>query len=203
MRCLHWILHRIFPQLIFYQENTDAIYLTIDDSPSENSLEILDLLDSYQIKASFFCVGKNIETYPSQFNEIIKRGHRIGYHSFSHENAWKSKKTSLELIADFEKNKAQFESDFYRPPYGMLTWSLFKHISKAHKIIFWDVLTEDWKSTIEPNLTIKSKLNQLKSGSIIVFHDNDKARENCIIMLKLFLEFVTENNIRITVLTNS
>jgi peptidoglycan-N-acetylglucosamine deacetylase len=198
MRCIHWILHRIFSKLVFYIENTEAIFLTIDDSPSESTIEILDLLDKYKVKATFFCVGKNIDKYSTQLNEIKKRGHALGYHSFSHDNAWKTQKNSTELISDFEKNKSQFNSKIYRPPYGMLTWSLFKYISLSHKIIFWDVLTEDWKSDIDPIEKIKSKLKSLKKGTIIVFHDNQKSRENCKIMLTYFLDYVKERKIEVS-----
>jgi peptidoglycan-N-acetylglucosamine deacetylase len=202
MRFFNRILHRLIPPVFFYIENSASVFLTIDDSPSEHTVEILDILDSYQVKASFFCIGKNIVEFPSQFNEIVKRGHTIGYHSFEHKNAWEKANFSFDFISDFEKNKAQYNSKIYRPPYGKLTWELYRHISNQNKIFLWDILTEDWKQGIDPLKKIMSKIKGLNAGSIIVFHDNKKAYENCKIMLPCFLEYCQQNDLKIEVLSN-
>ncbi len=187
MRWLYKWIQRGFPNLQFYVPDSGLWYLTIDDSPSPNTLWILDLLDMYQMKARFFCIGKNIEQYPSYFQAILERGHEVGYHSYNHVNAWRQ--THEEFIEDFEKSEALFSSSFYRPPYGKITWSMYRYLKrKKINIMLWDVLTEDWKQDIEPLEKIKLKIKSASDGSIFVFHDNEKAYENLKIMLPYYLE---------------
>lgn len=192
MHYLYRFLQFIFPNLVFYHSNSSQWSLTIDDSPSPNTLWILDLLDSYNTKANFFCVGKNIETYPNLFNEIVKRGHQLGYHSYFHVNAWHQ--TNEVFVQDFEKCQGLFESNVYRPPYGKLTWFMYRYLKdKGIKIMLWDVLTEDWKKDIDPLKKIKSKISQAKHGSIIVIHDNGKSYSNLKVMLPYILENMNQN----------
>lgn len=187
MRWWYKLLEFCFPNIEFYKSNSENWHLTIDDSPSANTLWILDLLDSYQMKATFFCVGKNIELYPNNFKAIIDRGHEVGYHSYCHINAWRQSK--LEFLSDFEKCENLFSSNVYRPPYGKLTWFMYYYLkAKGVKVILWNVLTEDWKSDINPMKKIKSKMETASKGSIFVFHDNEKSIENLRVMLPYLLE---------------
>jgi len=191
MRFLYKILHRLFPKLIFFVENSEAWYLTIDDSPSQDTPWILDILDRYQVKANFFCIGENIEKFPVQFAQIIERGHAVGYHSYAHKNAFKMPFSSWK--SDFEMNLKQFESNLYRPPYGKLTWRAYRHIFPKYKIILYDILAEDWNPLQDPIKTIQSKLNSAQNGSIFVFHDNMKSKDNMKKMLPYFLEYAKSN----------
>jgi peptidoglycan/xylan/chitin deacetylase (PgdA/CDA1 family) len=187
VRWLYKLIQRGFPNLQFYVPDSSLWYLTIDDSPSPNTLWILDLLDMYQMKARFFCIGKNIEQYPSYFQAILERGHEVGYHSYDHVNAWRQ--THKEFIEDFEKCVALFSASFYRPPYGKITWSMYRYLKRKHiNIMLWDILTEDWKDDIDPIEKIKLKIKSAQDGSIFVFHDNEKANENLKIMLPYYLE---------------
>ncbi len=190
MRWLYKLLQFCFPNLEFYKSNSEKWHLTIDDSPSPHTLWILDLLDKHRVKATFFCIGKNIELYPENFNAIIKRGHEVGFHSYHHINAWRQSRQ--EFMADFEKCENLFSSSMYRPPYGKLTWSMYRYLkAKRIKIVLWDVLTEDWKKDINPMNKIKSKMETASKGSIFVFHDNDKSIKN----LKTMLPYYLENNL--------
>lgn len=187
MRWLYKIAHRLFPNLIFYIPNSENWLLTIDDSPSENTISILDMLDQYQTKAIFFCIGKNIERYPEEFQEIIQRGHTVGYHSYLHKNIWRQ--SFEEFKNDFEKCTTLFSSNIYRPPYGKLTWRSYRYLAqKGYQIMLWDILTEDWKNIKNPIEKIKSKIKAAQSGSIFVFHDNEKSRENLKVMMRCYLE---------------
>jgi peptidoglycan/xylan/chitin deacetylase (PgdA/CDA1 family) len=176
-----------FPNLEFYKSFSKKWHLTIDDSPSPHTPWILDLLDIYQVKATFFCIGKNIVLYPENFKAIIDRGHEVGYHSFHHINPWRQSRQ--EFIDDFHKCETLFSSNIYRPPYGKLTFFMCRFLKKKGiKIALWDLLTEDWKKDINPLKKIKSKVNSAHKGSIFVFHDNEKSIENLKIMLPHYLE---------------
>lgn len=186
MRIVYSWIQKWFSQLQFFYTGSETWHLTIDDGPSPNTLWILDLLDTYNTKAIFFCIGKNIEAYPDFFNEILKRGHQVGYHSYSHTNVWRQ--NNQEFVRDFEKCEAIFKSIIYRPPYGKMTWYIYQYLKKKGiKIVLWDVLTEDWKMNIDPMEKIKSKIKQAKNGSIFVFHDNEKSFQNLKIMLPYYL----------------
>jgi peptidoglycan/xylan/chitin deacetylase (PgdA/CDA1 family) len=189
MRWMYKWIQFCFPNIEFYKSYSNKWHLTIDDSPSNHTPWILDLLDFYQVKATFFCVGKNIEIYPNNFQLILDRGHEVGYHSYYHINAWRQSKQ--DFVADFEKCEALFPSSIYRPPYGKLTWFMYRYLKKKGiKIILWDILAEDWKKDIEPIEKIKTKIKSANEGSIFVFHDNEKSMDNLRIMLPYFLETV-------------
>ena len=187
MRLFYQFLQFCFPQILFYRADSAEWHITLDDSPSKNTLWVLDMLDVYELKATFFCIGKNIEDYPEYFQEIVRRGHQVGYHSYTHINAWRQ--TFNEFKLDFEKCETIFSSKLYRPPYGKLTWNMYRYLrKKGIKIVLWDILTEDWKQLENPTKKIISKMNQARDGSIFVFHDNQKAFLNLQIMLTYVLE---------------
>jgi peptidoglycan/xylan/chitin deacetylase (PgdA/CDA1 family) len=188
MRFLYNWIQRCFPNLQFYISSSDSWQLTFDDGPSPNTIWLLDLLDQHKIKARFFCIGKNIEQYPSYFQAIIDRGHQVGYHSYGHINAWRQ--CHKDFIEDFEKCEALFLSKYYRPPYGKFTWSMYRYLKRKNiKLMLWDVLTEDWKQNINPKEKIIKKIKAARGGSIFVFHDNEKAYENLKVMLPIFFEY--------------
>lgn len=193
MRAIHRIIQFFVPKLAFYIPHSTAWHLTIDDSPSIHTPYILDLLNSYNVKASFFCVGKHIEQYPEYFRAIIERGHRVGYHSYEHKNALRQTLSEFEL--DFEKCRTIFEADLYRPPYGKLGLLSYLIIPPyIQKIYLWDILTKDWEVLKDPLKTIQEKIKQARDGSILVFHDNEKSFENLKLMLPYFLDYCKAEN---------
>ena len=187
MRWLYSLIQFCFSHLEFYKTDIDQWHLTIDDSPSPHTLWILDVLDKHRVKATFFCIGENIEKYPENFKAITDRGHEVGYHSYHHINAWRQ--STQEFMDDFQKCEALYSSSVYRPPYGKWTFSMYQYLkNKGIKIILWDVLTEDWKQDIDPLQKIKSKIKTANNGSVFVFHDNEKSIENLKIMLPYYLD---------------
>lgn len=175
---------------------SDGYYLTIDDSPSENTLWILDLLDEYNLKATFFCIGKNIAQYPLQYRQIVERGHSVGYHSYHHISAWQMSREEFE--DDFELCSDIFPSQIYRPPYGRLSIASYYFLKqKGIKTILWNKLLYDWKPLENPIQTMNDKLKNAPLGSIFVFHDNEKSFENVKKMLPLFLKSTVNKGIRI------
>ena len=171
---IKWIL----PNLIWDIPNKKKeIYLSFDDSPTpEFTYWILNLLSSLNIKATFFCVGDTSEKYPEIIADIIKDGHQIGNHTHTHINAcYTSTKSYLDEI---EKcSKVLPKTNLFRPPYGkMYPWQI-SEIREKYKIVMWDVLSNDFKKNISSHQIKTNVLNNVKNGSIIVFHDNKKSEE--------------------------
>jgi peptidoglycan/xylan/chitin deacetylase (PgdA/CDA1 family) len=171
-------IKKIFPSLIWDIPNKNKeIYLSFDDSPTpEFTHWILDLLSNLNIKATFFCVGESSEKYPEIIAAIIKDGHQIGNHTHTHINAcYTSTKSYLDEI---EKcSKVLPKTNLFRPPYGkMYPWQI-SEISEKFKIVMWDVLSNDFKKNISSHQIKTNVLNNVKKGSIIVFHDNKNSEE--------------------------
>ena len=166
-----------------FRSNEKEIFLTFDDGPTPEITQfVLSELKKYNAKATFFCIGKNIQNYPEIFNKIISDGHSIGNHTQNHLNAWKT--TTENYIANFlechktitQFNKIKFKKQLFRPPYGKIKKSQAKKIlKKGYKIIMWDVLSADFDNTISKERCLQNVLNNAKKGSIIVFHDSLKA----------------------------
>lgn len=168
------------------------IFLTFDDGPTPEITQfVLDELQKYDAKATFFCIGKNIEKHPNIFAQIIADGHAIGNHTQNHLKGWKTKtKTYLENILECEEviskeieklnnSKTNIQkSKLFRPPYGKIKKKQAKKLlKKGYEIIMWDVLSADFDTNISKEDCLKNVLENTKKGSIIVFHDSIKAAE--------------------------
>ena len=171
-------IQKLFPSILFRKETTlKQVYLTFDDGPTEGFTHwILKLLGSLNIRATFFCVGKNAEHNPHIISDILKEGHKIANHTYSHKNAFLSSTKSY--LKDIEKCKNVLrETDLFRPPYGKLyPWQILK-IQKHYKIVMWDILSYDFQKNITTDRLQKNVLDNLENGSIIVFHDNIKSEK--------------------------
>lgn len=182
--------------------NQKEIYLTFDDGPiPEITPWVLKQLAKFQAKATFFCVGDNISKYPEIYDAVLQEEHRIGNHTFHHLNGWKTKSNSYVENIDkcaFEIEKQQMKSVtksdlLFRPPYGKITPSQRKKIvEKGYKIIFWDVLSGDFDQNISKETCLENVVNNTEKGSIIVFHDSEKAFKNLEYVLPRFLEYFSK-----------
>lgn len=172
------LVQKIFPSICWKKEtNAREIYLTFDDSPTPKFTSwILRLLNSLSLKATFFCVGKKSLEYPSVISEIIKEGHQIGNHSYSHKNGFLS--TTKSYLEDIEKCKTALPyTSLFRPPYGKIyPWQIMR-LRKEYKIIMWDILSYDFKSNMTKKKLKSNVLENVGNGSIIVFHDNKKSEK--------------------------
>ena len=171
-------IQNFFSSILFRKKTTlKQVFLTFDDGPTEVFTHwILKLLGNLNIKATFFCVGKHAQQNPNIISDILKRGHRIGNHTYSHKNAFFSSTKSY--LNDIEKcNDLLGKTDLFRPPYGkILPWQILT-IQKYFKIVMWDVLSYDFKKNISAEKLQSNVLNNLENGSIIVFHDNIKSEK--------------------------
>ena len=173
-----------FPTLIYrYPADEKQIYLTFDDGPHpEVTPWVLELLKQEQIKATFFCVGSQIEKYPEIFKQIVVAGHQIGNHSSRHENGWQTKANLYKDSTDkTEQLIAQhgISSKLFRPPYGRITPKQIKLLKQAgYKIVMWSLLSGDFYSKLDPVQALAFLNKNTRPGDIIVFHDSVKAFEN-------------------------
>ena len=181
------IIKKIFYNQVWDIPNAEnKIYLTFDDGPTPEITEwVLELLEKEKIKATFFCIGNNIEKHPETFKKTIEAGHAIGNHTFNHLKGWKTLNKSYIDNVDLCSAIIQkctiynLQPRIFRPPYGKIKPQQSKSLrKKGFKIIMWDVLSKDYDITIKKEECLKNVINNTKSGSIIVFHDSIKASQN-------------------------
>lgn len=167
----------LYPSYVWDMPTTEKkLYLSFDDGPHPSiTPSVLDELKKYQAKATFFCIGKNIAKYPEVYKRIIEEGHSIGNHTNNHLDGWKTADDSyFQNIAEAAK---LIDSTLFRPPYGHITRFQAKQLMEKwhYKIIMWSVLSGDFDVKISPEQCLKNVLKNKKPGSIIVFHDSEKA----------------------------
>ena len=190
-------LRRIYSELLWAgpKKTPKTIYLTFDDGPTESvTFWVLDLLLKYQIKATFFLIGKNIEEYPEIYARILKEGHRVGNHTHNHLKGWKhSTEAYLENIARTEALLPQKTEKLFRPPYGRIKKSQIRALLDLnYKIIMWSALSADWDSDNSPEQCVENCLNHTENGRILVFHDSKKAQKNLMGSLETVLKNLLE-----------
>ena len=165
-----------------------VIYLTFDDGPvPEATLKILNLLDEYQLKATFFCVGENVRKFPEIYTEVLHRGHNTGNHTYNHLKGIAV--STEEYTKNIRKASELIDSKIFRPPYGRISFKQKKLLQNDYEIIMWDVLTQDYDRNQTPEMILKNIKKYTRNGSIIVFHDSIKAIENAMAVLPKAIEF--------------
>lgn len=183
-----WAVKKMFPKYVWNMAKDEkAIYLTFDDGPIPEITEwVLDTLKQYDAKATFFCIGENIQKNPDIFNKIVLGGHQIGNHTNNHLNGWFTPfeeyldniQIAQEIISSKYQN-TQNKIKLFRPPYGKLKPQQgVALIELGYKIIMWDILSIDWSQKTSNETCLKNVTNHAKCGSIVVFHDSLKAEKN-------------------------
>ncbi len=182
------ILKKLFPELLWEVKTREkTIYLTFDDGPNPNTTHwILDCLKKYNVVATFFCVGENVCNYPELYNELVNKGHTTGNHTYNHINGWNT--TTGKYAENIAKAENFIESKLFRPPYGRITPAQIKTLKKDYKIVMWSVLTYDYDRKVTAEKCLNNSIVHTKPGSIIVFHDSNKAFDKLKFVLPLFLE---------------
>ncbi len=169
------------------------IFLTFDDGPTPGVTDnILDLLDRYDVKATFFCVGKRASQFPVLYQQQINRGHDAGNHSFSHLDGWRT--NSDKYIADIRRADNIIKSRLFRPPYGRITPRQAIKLHNNYRIIMWSLLAGDFDENTDKQSCLYNVLNYTKPGSIVVFHDSERPAEKCLYVLPRFLEYFLEKD---------
>lgn len=188
------LLYRIlFPeaQWRIKHKKRKVVYLTFDDGPiREVTPWVLDLLDYYGIKATFFLVGDNVRRNPDLLEEIKRRGHSWGNHTMNHLQGFKvMSRNYLRNIAEADK---LIDSILYRPPHGIMRWGQAKVIKDHMNIIMYDLVTRDYSKKLNGEQVLKNVKKFVRNGSIIVFHDSLKAEANLRYALPRAIEWLKE-----------
>ncbi len=206
------LIKKILPDYVWeFSTSEKILYLTFDDGPTpEITKWTLDILKQFEAKATFFCIGNNIQKHPGIFHSILNDGHRIGNHSNTHLKGWK---TSVEnYISDVheaqkiiisELNKSDTTSQklnsslLFRPPYGQIKPSQGKALKTlGYTVVTWNILSFDWDKETHPETCYNNVISKSKPGSIIVFHDSVKASKSLMYALPKVLEYFSEKGFR-------
>jgi peptidoglycan/xylan/chitin deacetylase (PgdA/CDA1 family) len=214
----YWIktnrfIKKIFSNYIWDIPNIEnKIYLTFDDGPTPKITQwVVQELEKYNAKATFFCIGNNIEKHPEIFKNVIRKGHSIGNHTFNHCNGWKTttneyleNSTQWSVVTGQSPNSQirNCQCKLFRPPYGKIKTSQAKKLrEQGYKIIMWDVLSADFDSSISKQKCLANVLKNTKSGSIIVFHDSIKSFSHLEYTLPKALKYFNEKGFSFEKLT--
>jgi len=168
------------------------LFLTFDDGPTPRVTEwALDILSSFDAKATFFCLGKNVEQFPEIYQRIINEGHVVGNHTYDHPNGWKTKDSGY--FNNVKHCSELVDSKLFRPPYGKISRSQHKVLKDDYTIVMWDVLSGDFDLSITPEKCLDNVINNSSKGSIIVMHDSLKAEKNLRYALPKMLDHFTSD----------
>lgn len=180
---------RLFKKVTWYfVPRGKVIYITFDDGPTENTTGwILDKLNEYEAKATFFCQGEMAARFKKQYERILEEGHSVGNHTHTHLSGWTTKNT--DYFTDIEKARQWINSNLFRPPYGRIRPSQVKYLGGKYKIIMWDVMSRDYDTRQKPDKIIRHIIKHVRPGSIVVFHDSEKASEKMRLVLSEILEY--------------
>ena len=190
-------LKRIYDSYIWsIPVNDKTLYLTFDDGPHPEATPfVLRELKKYNALATFFCIGKNVVSYPGIYKQIKNEGHSVGNHTYHHLNGWKT--GNDDYLKDIALASQEIDSDLFRPPYGRITSFQAKNLKSAMngkepKVIMWDVLSGDFDIDCTPQQCLSNVLLATVSGSIIIFHDSEKAFPNLAYTLPRILDYFSE-----------
>lgn len=183
----------LFPEAIWRikKHKEKVVFLTFDDGPvPEVTPWVLDLLDSYGIKATFFMVGDNVARNPELFEEVRRRGHSYGNHTMHHLQGMKV--TTYRYMHDITEANDLIGSALFRPPHGLLRWKQARAIKDHYNIVMYDLVTRDYSKKLKPEQVLANVRRYARNGSIIVFHDSLKAEANLRYALPRAIEWLKE-----------
>jgi len=190
-------LKRIYDSYIWsIPVNEKILYLTFDDGPHPEATPfVLKELKKHNALATFFCIGKNVVSYPGIYKQIINDGHSVGNHTYNHLNGWKT--GNDDYLKDITLASHEIDSDLFRPPYGRITSFQAKNLKtvmngKDPKVIMWDVLSGDFDTACTPQQCLSNVIFASTPGSIIIFHDSEKAFPRLEYTLPKVLHYFTQ-----------
>jgi peptidoglycan/xylan/chitin deacetylase (PgdA/CDA1 family) len=171
-------IRQLYPHAHWRMNSSEkAVYLTFDDGPiPEVTPWVLDVLDKYQIKATFFMVGDNVRKHPDEYKMVVERGHRIGNHTFNHLKGFEE--GSERYIANIDKADCYLSTDLFRPPHGIMRMKQYRMLSKRYRIIMWDLVTRDYNPKLNGEQVLRKVRKYARNGSIITFHDSLRSVDN-------------------------
>jgi len=171
-------IRRLYPRACWRMNTSEkAVYLTFDDGPiPEVTPWVLDVLDKYHIKATFFMVGDNVRKHSDEYKMVVERGHRIGNHTFNHLKGFEQH--TDRYIANIDKADCYLSTDLYRPPHGIMRMSQYRALVERYRIIMWDLVTRDYNPKLSGEQVLRKVKRYARNGSIITFHDSLRSVDN-------------------------
>lgn len=180
-------------------DGSKAVYLTFDDGPvPEVTPWVLDTLKHFGVKATFFCIGKNIAAHPDLFARLRAEGHTVGNHTWDHPSGWRT--TPRGYYRNVLACQELTATDLFRPPYGRITNRQLAALCKRFQVVMWDVLAYDFEDGYTDRSRIDEVLRQVRPGSIIVFHDSAKCAERMRASMPVVVEKLLAEGYRFAVL---
>jgi peptidoglycan/xylan/chitin deacetylase (PgdA/CDA1 family) len=182
------ILQQLMPSYTWKVDTEDKqLFLTFDDGPHpEITPWVLAQLKEFGAKATFFCVGDNVRKHPEVYQQILKENHAVGNHTFHHLNGWKTE--TSDYLKDVSLAENYIQSNLFRPPYGRIKRSQAKQLVAKYRIIMWDRLSMDYLAQLNTEESL-AQMKKVKKGSIVVFHDSEKAFQNLKVLLPQLLSY--------------
>ncbi len=191
-----YFIQNLFPNFTWKIPTQEkVIYLTFDDGPIPSVTPwVLDQLEKYDAKATFFCVGDNVRKYPDVFKQVKQAGHSVGNHTFNHLNGWGTE--NIPYFHNVRRCANLVKSELFRPPYGRLLPSQAQFLQRHYRVVMWDVLSGDFDPKISEEQCFMNVINNADNGSIVVFHDSLKAQEKLEYVLPKVLKYFHEEGFR-------
>ena len=176
-------LRWLYPGALWRMDPTErAVYLTFDDGPiPEVTPWVLEVLEHYDVRATFFMVGDNVRKHPREFEMVRERGHRLGNHSFNHIGGFRHGVSSY--VRNVDKANAYLHTDLYRPPHGWMKWQQYRAIRERYRVVMWDLVTRDYSTRLNGRDVLLNVRRFARPGSIITFHDSLKSQDKLLYAL--------------------
>lgn len=192
------LMRQLCPPAVWRVDGADAsVFLTFDDGPiPEVTPWVLDVLDRYGVKATFFMVGDNVRKHPDVYAEVVARGHAVGNHTFHHLQGGKcGVQTYVDDVA-MAQQALQAEASacrLFRPPHGWVRRSQWRELARrGYRMIQWDIVTRDYSSRVTPTHIGRTIRRYARSGSIITFHDSLRSVETLRVALPQTIEWLQQ-----------
>jgi peptidoglycan/xylan/chitin deacetylase (PgdA/CDA1 family) len=183
------ILKRILPDIVWdIHSKKQVLYLTFDDGPTPViTNQALEILAHFNARATFFCIGRNVERHPEIYRQVIDNGHATGNHTYSHLKGWYTK--NREYFNDIALAAQFIPSGLFRPAYGMITPSQIRKLKQQYRIVLWSIMSYDFHKDTSPDQCLNNLIQHVRPGSVVVFHDSVKASTNMLHALPRVLEY--------------
>lgn len=181
----------LFPLIapsLTWKVNTDdkVLYLTFDDGPHPRITPlVLRLLERFDAKATFFCVGENVQKHPATYREILSKGHKTGNHTYNHLPGWST--ANKRYFENTARAATLIDSKLFRPPYGRISPSQIRVLKKQYRIVMWSILTRDYDGHLDKEKATADLLKKTGKGDVVVFHDSERAETNMLYILEHML----------------